>query len=128
MIPGAFDYLAPKSVEETVALLAQHGDDAKVLAGGQSLIPAMRFRLASPRDPALRGSHVSLEHPRAWQVCQALLDRGVVPDYRTPDRLRLGPAPLTSRFVEVYDALAVIRDVVSSGAHLGYPREIARVT
>ena len=48
MIPGAFDYLAPKSVEETVALLAKHGDDAKVLAGGQSLIPAMRFRLASP--------------------------------------------------------------------------------
>ena len=48
MIPGAFDYLAPKSVEETIALLAQHGDDAKVLAGGQSLIPAMRFRLASP--------------------------------------------------------------------------------
>ena len=48
MIPGAFDYLAPKSVEETVALLAQHGDDAKVLAGGQSLIPAMRFRLAAP--------------------------------------------------------------------------------
>jgi aerobic carbon-monoxide dehydrogenase medium subunit len=48
MIPGAFDYLAPKSVEETVALLAEHGDDAKVLAGGQSLIPAMRFRLASP--------------------------------------------------------------------------------
>src|SRR5215211_9164802 len=48
MIPGAFDYLAPKSVQETIALLAQHGDDAKVLAGGQSLIPAMRFRLASP--------------------------------------------------------------------------------
>jgi carbon-monoxide dehydrogenase medium subunit len=48
MIPGAFDYLAPKSVEETVALLAQHGEDAKILAGGQSLIPAMRFRLASP--------------------------------------------------------------------------------
>jgi aerobic carbon-monoxide dehydrogenase medium subunit len=48
MIPGAFDYLAPQSVEEAVALLAQHGDDAKVLAGGQSLIPAMRFRLAAP--------------------------------------------------------------------------------
>jgi aerobic carbon-monoxide dehydrogenase medium subunit len=48
MIPGAFDYLAPGSVEETVALLAEHGDDAKILAGGQSLIPAMRFRLAAP--------------------------------------------------------------------------------
>jgi kynureninase len=51
-----------------------------------------------------------------------------VPDYRTPDRLRLGPAPLTTHFAEVYDALAVIRDVVSSGAHRGYPSEIARVT
>lgn len=48
MIPGAFDYLAPQSVEEVVALLAEHGGDAKILAGGQSLIPAMRFRLAAP--------------------------------------------------------------------------------
>jgi carbon-monoxide dehydrogenase medium subunit len=48
MIPGTFDYLAPQSLDEAVALLAEHGDDAKILAGGQSLIPAMRFRLASP--------------------------------------------------------------------------------
>jgi carbon-monoxide dehydrogenase medium subunit len=48
MIPGAFDYLAPRTVDEAVAVLAAHGDDAKVLAGGQSLIPAMRFRLAAP--------------------------------------------------------------------------------
>jgi aerobic carbon-monoxide dehydrogenase medium subunit len=48
MIPGAFDYYAAQSVDEAISLLAQHGDDAKVLAGGQSLIPAMRFRLASP--------------------------------------------------------------------------------
>ena len=48
MIPGAFDYLAPGSLDEAVALLAEHGDDAKILAGGQSLIPAMRFRLAAP--------------------------------------------------------------------------------
>jgi carbon-monoxide dehydrogenase medium subunit len=48
MIPSAFDYLAPTSVAEATALLAEHGDDAKILAGGQSLIPAMRFRLAAP--------------------------------------------------------------------------------
>ena len=48
MIPGAFDYLAPRSLDEAVAALADNGDDAKILAGGQSLIPAMRFRLASP--------------------------------------------------------------------------------
>ncbi len=48
MIPSAFDFYAPRSIDEAVALLTEHGDDAKVLAGGQSLIPAMRFRLAAP--------------------------------------------------------------------------------
>jgi aerobic carbon-monoxide dehydrogenase medium subunit len=48
MIPAAFDYHAPTSVSEAVQLLQQHGYDAKILAGGQSLIPAMRFRLSAP--------------------------------------------------------------------------------
>jgi aerobic carbon-monoxide dehydrogenase medium subunit len=48
MKPAAFDYHAPRSVDEAVELLAAHGDDAKVLAGGQSLVPAMNFRLARP--------------------------------------------------------------------------------
>ncbi|MCL4871729.1 MAG: xanthine dehydrogenase family protein subunit M [Anaerolineae bacterium] len=48
MIPGAFDYHAPGTLSEAVTLLRQHAGDAKLLAGGQSLIPAMRFRLAMP--------------------------------------------------------------------------------
>jgi len=48
MIPASFDYHAPKTLDEAVALLARLGDTAKILAGGQSLIPAMRFRLAAP--------------------------------------------------------------------------------
>src|SRR5690349_13428284 len=135
---GTPPVLSLVGVEEGVRVLAEAGID-RLRAKGQAMtaylvtladawLAPLGFRLASPRDPALRGSHVSLEHPQAWQVCQALLDRGVVPDYRTPDRLRLGPAPLTTHFAEVYDALAVIRDVVSSGAHRGYPSEIARVT
>ncbi|MCK5412162.1 MAG: FAD binding domain-containing protein, partial [Gemmatimonadetes bacterium] len=48
MIPASFDYQRPSSVDEALALLSEHGYDAKVLAGGQSLIPAMRFRLAEP--------------------------------------------------------------------------------
>jgi carbon-monoxide dehydrogenase medium subunit len=62
MIPAPFDYLAPTTVEEAVAALAQHGDDAKILAGGQSLLPVMRMRLNAPevvidlgRIDALRG-------------------------------------------------------------------------
>jgi aerobic carbon-monoxide dehydrogenase medium subunit len=48
MKPAPFDYHAPRTAEEAVALLAAHGDDAKILAGGQSLVPAMNFRLARP--------------------------------------------------------------------------------
>lgn len=62
MIPAAFDYLAPTSVEDALAALAQHGDDAKIIAGGQSLLPVLRMRLNAPevivdlgRIPTLRG-------------------------------------------------------------------------
>lgn len=48
MIPGSFEYFAPTSVEEAIGLLQQHGDEAKVLAGGHSLLPAMKLRLAQP--------------------------------------------------------------------------------
>jgi aerobic carbon-monoxide dehydrogenase medium subunit len=48
MYPSKFDYVAPRSLDEAIAALAEHGDDAKVLAGGQSLIPMMKLRLASP--------------------------------------------------------------------------------
>src|SRR6187397_995336 len=49
MYPANFEYARPSTVEEAIALLAKHGDDAKVLAGGHSLIPAMKLRLARPR-------------------------------------------------------------------------------
>jgi len=49
MYPTSFEYLAPTSVDETVALLTRHGEDAKVLAGGQSLVPMMKLRVARPK-------------------------------------------------------------------------------
>jgi len=49
MIPAQFDYLTPKTLDEAIGLLAQHSDDAKILAGGHSLIPAMKLRLATPQ-------------------------------------------------------------------------------
>lgn len=49
MIPASFDYLAPRTIAEAVGLLVQHGEDAKILAGGHSLIPAMKLRLAQPQ-------------------------------------------------------------------------------
>src|SRR6266851_7218153 len=49
MIPAEFDYIAAKSLDEAISLLARHKDDAKLLAGGHSLIPAMKLRLATPQ-------------------------------------------------------------------------------
>ena len=49
MYPAAFEYLAPKGISEAIALLKQHGDDAKLLAGGQSLVPMMKLRVARPK-------------------------------------------------------------------------------
>ena len=86
------------------------------------------FTLASPRDPAVRGGHVTLHHPQAWQFCQALKAGGVIPDFRTPDRLRLGFAPLYTRFADVYDGLDRLRAIAVDGAHLAYPAQRSRVT
>jgi kynureninase len=86
------------------------------------------FTVASPRDPARRGAHVSLRHRQAWQLCQALVARGVVPDFRAPDRLRIGPAPLYTRYADVWDGVDALRRIAESGEHLGYPAERARVT
>jgi kynureninase len=73
-------------------------------------------RLASPGDPARRGSHVSIAHPQAWPWCSALIERGlVVPDFRPPDTIRLGPAPLYTRFVDVYEAIERLAGVLQSG-------------
>ena len=62
MIPAAFDYVAPSTVDDAVRALAEAGEDAKVIAGGQSLLPVLRMRLAAPsklidlgRVAALRG-------------------------------------------------------------------------
>ena len=77
--------------------------------------------LASPRDPARRGSHVTLRHPEAGRISQALIRAGVIGDFRTPDRLRLGPAPITTRFTDVWDAMDTLRQILETGAWAGLP-------
>ena len=77
--------------------------------------------LASPRDPARRGSHVTLRHPEAGRISQALIHAGVIGDFRTPDRLRLGPAPITTRFADVWDAMDTLRQILETGAWAGLP-------
>jgi kynureninase len=91
------------------------------------LVP-LGFRLASPRDPMRRGAHITLHHEQAWQISQALRGAGVIADFRMPDRLRLGFAPLYTRFADVHEGLQRIRDIVSADRHLSYPSVRARVS
>ncbi|MEU8372411.1 kynureninase [Micromonospora sp. NPDC048894] len=86
------------------------------------------FQLASPRDPRRRGGHVSLYHPEALRISRALVDAGVVGDYRVPDRLRLGPAALYTRHVDVWDAMDRLRDLAERRAWTEVPAEPSRVT
>jgi kynureninase len=68
--------------------------------------------VASPLDPASRGSQVCLSHPEAYAIMQALIARGVIGDFRAPDVLRFGMTPLYLGFAELWDAVAVIADVM----------------
>jgi kynureninase len=72
------------------------------------------FDFATPTEPARRGSQVSLRHEQAYGVVQALIKRGVVGDFRSPDIARFGFAPLYLRFVDVYDAVAALEAVMQS--------------
>ena len=69
--------------------------------------------IACPRDGARRGSQVSLRHPEGYAIVQALIGRGVIGDFRAPDVLRFGLAPLYLRFVDVWDAVAHLREVLA---------------
>jgi kynureninase len=84
--------------------------------------------VASPRQAERRGAHVTLAHPEAWRISQALIQRGVIGDYRTPDRLRLGPAPAYTRFTDVWDALDILRQVMTDQTYLNVPTARSAVT
>jgi kynureninase len=73
------------------------------------------FELASPRESDLRGSQVSFRHPHGYAIMQALIANGVVGDFRAPDLLRFGFAPAYVRFVDVWSAVASLREIMEGG-------------
>jgi kynureninase len=73
------------------------------------------LQLVSPADAAERGSHVSYRHPHGYEIMQALIARGVIGDFRAPDVLRFGFAPLYLRYVDAWAAATTLRDVLEIG-------------
>jgi kynureninase len=111
--------LAEKSAALTELTIALYDDRLEPLG----------FTLETPRDPARRGAHVSIGHDDGWQVCRALIERAdVIPDFRPPDSIRLGFAPLYSRFVDVWSAVDRLAGLVESGEYREVDAAGARVT
>ncbi|MFZ2651042.1 MAG: kynureninase [Burkholderiaceae bacterium] len=74
------------------------------------------FGLATPRQAELRGSQVSLSHPQGYAIMQALISRGVIGDFRAPDILRFGFAALYVRFIDVWNAVTALKDIMATNA------------
>jgi kynureninase len=73
------------------------------------------FTIACPRDAVRRGSQVSLRHPEGYAIMQALIEAGAIGDFRAPDVLRFGFAPLYTRYVDVFDAVAKLAGIMQRG-------------
>jgi kynureninase len=87
------------------------------------------FELLTPRDPKERGGHITIGHPDAKKIATAMrTEIKVVPDYRTPDSIRLAIAPLPTSYTEVWDGFARLKELVESKRYLEIQDNGSRVT
>lgn len=116
---GTPPILAILTVREGARVVAEAGlprlrakgmalSDLALQLADQWLAPS-GFRVASPRVADRRGSHLTLEHRDARSLCTRLAEGGVITDFRTPDRIRLGLAALTTSYIDVVRALEALR-------------------
>ena len=138
-LAGTPPILGLAAVEEGARLTAEAGVAAlhakatslceRLVALHDAWLEPLGFALDSPRDPARRGSHVSLRHADAWPITRALIERaGVIPDFRGPDSVRFGIAPLYTRHADVWDAMDRLRGLVTRGEHAAFDAAPGRVT
>jgi kynureninase len=92
------------------------------------LVP-LGFQLASPRAADRRGSHISIRHPEGYRINRCLIEEmHVLPDFRAPDNLRLGLAPLYTSFTDIWEAVDRIRQTVAEERYLKFPSVRQTVT
>lgn len=123
-VSGTPPILGMVGIADTVDLIERAGLDvvrAKgvalgefVIAGVDAALAEHGVRVASPREADRRGAHVTLAHPRARELCAALWREDVVPDFREPDGIRLGLAPLSTSYGEVAYALGRVAALLSA--------------
>ena len=125
LLKAGIDKLREKSLKQTDYLI--------YLA--QELLVPLGFEVGSPLDPSKRGSHVSLRHPEAYRICRALIDpkpedtnMKVIPDFRAPNNIRLGIAPLYTSFTDIHRALHRLKTIVQEEIYQNYSEKQLKVT
>jgi kynureninase len=121
LLSGTPPILGMVPLHANLDVLAEAGVDRvrakSLLLTGYALEFAERWltplgvRVVSPREAGRRGGHVTLRRPGFADLLEPLWDRGVIPDYRQPDGIRIGPAPLSTSFVELHRGLSVLREL-----------------
>lgn len=86
------------------------------------------FTIATPREAEKRGSHVTIRHPDGYRIVQALIREGIIPDFRAPDGIRLGIAPLYTGFTDVWQGVDAMARITRDGTHLKLPGPDGGVT
>lgn len=120
MLSGTPPVSGMLAVQEGVRLTAEAGIDAirsksmALTSFALELIDQHGLRTVTPHDDAARGGHVTIWHPQARQVTAVVAERGVLPDFREPDMIRIGLSPLSTSFAEVEAGLAVVADAAAS--------------
>lgn len=95
----------------------------------EAWLKPLGFTLNTPRDAQSRGGHISLVHPDAEKICVAMrVMANVIPDYRTPNSIRLAISPLTTSFTEVWDGFHRMKELVESGNYKQVAESASRVT
>lgn len=93
------------------------------------LLAPLGFSLGSPRDSNRRGSHISIRHPDGYRINRAMIeDMNVIPDFRAPDNIRLGFAPLYISFTHIWEGFDRIRKTVAEKIYEKYPKQRLTVT
>ena len=128
-----------RCVQTAFSMIKEAGIDAiahKAAVGTQMMIDLydewlapLGLELNTSRDPKERGGHISLVHPDAAQICVAMRTiSNVIPDYRTPNSIRLAISPLPTSYVEIWDGFDRMRDLVASGRYKEVQEGGSRVT
>lgn len=134
-LTGTPNVLSTAPIEIGVNLLIEAGMErirAKSLAQTEYLIAlyderlaSLGYQLNSPRDGARRGSHISLGHQNGWQITQCLIERmNIIPDFRAPDNIRIGIAPLYTSFIEIHMLVMRLVEIVEEGLYGGFSADL----